>query len=61
MIMKVNETEIRALTTDELDVVVGGRKIDQFRNERALELLAKTEKWLASVGVDTMGGFGQQH
>ena len=58
--MKLNVTGIRALTTDELDFVGGGRKIDLFRNAYALELVAKTEKWLASVGVDTMGGFGQK-
>lgn len=60
--MKLNETtEIRALTNDELDVVGGGMKIDPFRNAQALRLVAKTEQWLNSVGVDTQGGFGQQH
>ena len=58
--MKLNVTGIRALTSDELDFVGGGMKIDPFRNAYAQQLLAMTEKWLASVGVDTMGGFGQK-
>jgi hypothetical protein len=56
--MKLDNAEPRLLTTDELESVAGGRKIGPD-NDRALELLAATEKWLASVGVDTMGGFGQ--
>jgi len=48
--------EVRLLTIDEIDNVAGGRMIDIFRNQRALELVAKTEKWLAEVGAESLGG-----
>lgn len=57
--MELNHTnELRALTAEELESVAGGRKIDIFRNQRALELVAATEKWLASIGAEGLG-FGQ--
>jgi hypothetical protein len=53
-------TAIRALTADELDAVNGGMKNNPFRSAIAWMLIERGEKWLASIGVDTMGGYGQK-
>lgn len=48
---EIKSDAVREITADELDAVSGGRKIDVFSNQRALELVAKSNAWGASVGL----------
>lgn len=51
---EISPDAVREITADELNAVSGGRMIDVFRNQRALELVAMSNAWGASVGLQGM-------
>jgi hypothetical protein len=48
----IERDAVRDMTADELDAVSAGTKIDVFRNERAKALIAMSNAWGASVGIE---------
>lgn len=48
---EIDRDAVREITTQEIETISGARAIDVFRNQRALALVAMSNAWAASVGI----------